>query len=125
MVVMQFLLPLMLILSPVFAQQISNGGLFRVPADERYRDPKTRAAIFKVSRFATAFQPLQDMRAERNRLVEESRMSVSRSFKAFPYPLQWTHCITNKLETSIRPKKTDCGFSSTGAALKAWVEKAS
>ena len=27
-----------------------NGGLFRVPADQRYRDPKTRAAIFRVSR---------------------------------------------------------------------------
>ena len=28
-----------------------NGGLFRVPADQRYRDPKTRAAIFRVSRW--------------------------------------------------------------------------
>ena len=76
---------------------LGNGGLFRVPANEIYRDPKTRAAIIRVSRlsslsstchkskipisiicwqlftptrkcrFASAFQPLQDMRAERNR----------------------------------------------------------
>ena len=104
---------------------LGNGGLFRVPANEIYRDPKTRAAIIRVSRFsplsstchkskipifiiwwqlffptrkcrfASTFQPLQDMRAERNRqvntldvkvnsfkvrLVEEKRSS-SRSFK--------------------------------------------
>ena len=76
---------------------LGNGGLFRVPANEIYRDPKTRAAIIRVSRlsslsstcyktkipifiiwcqlfsptrkcrFASTFQPLQDMRAERNR----------------------------------------------------------
>jgi len=99
MVVMQFLLPLILIISPAFAQQISNGGLFRVPADQRYRDPKTRAAIFRVSRFATAFQPLQDMRAERNRLVEESRMSGSRSFKVSQHPIY----LTNPRGISLPP----------------------
>ena len=83
---------------PLFLLRISgNGGLFRVPANEIYRDPKTRAAIIRVSRlsslssscyktkipifiiwcqlfsptrkcrFASTFQPLQDMRAERNR----------------------------------------------------------
>lgn len=99
---MQFhlsLLPLILILSQVLAQQISNGGLFRVPSDQRYRDPKTRAAIFRVSRFATAFQPLQDMRAERNRLVEESSRSSSRSFKVFQHPIY----LTNPRGTSLPP----------------------
>ena len=87
-----------LFMLPLFLLRISgNGGLFRVPANEIYRDPKTRAAIIRVSRlsslsstchkskipisiicwqlftptrkcrFASAFQPLQDMRAERNR----------------------------------------------------------
>jgi len=99
MVLMQFLFPLILVISHVLAQQISNGGLFRVPADQRYRDPKTRAAIFRVSRFATAFQPLQDMRAERNRLVEESRMSGSRSFKVSSHPIY----LTNPRGISLPP----------------------
>ena len=68
--------PFSLLLSHCSGQLTGNGGVFRLPAGEQYRDAETRRASERVSAFAKRVQPALDIEAELNKLGERVPSSV-------------------------------------------------
>ena len=62
-------------LSHCSGQLTGNGGVFRLPAGEQYRDAETLQASERVSAFAKRVQPALDIEAELNMLGERERHS--------------------------------------------------
>ena len=63
----------MLHIHPICSQLVGSRGVVQLPDGYQYRDQQTIMASEEASRFAKHFQPINDIVAEQNKLVELQR----------------------------------------------------